>query len=129
MIPMKVLVFWFMAAIVGACIGMATGCASSKHMWYEHPGIVLGGVGYGAVVGPENVAIRESERRAVKNGTRKWADEFVPTYFMGSILHVATGITLFVLVPPIGWGYIGLSSFVGGAQFYKLNAWDGDNFK
>ena len=106
-----------------------SGCATVKHHWYEHPGIVLGGIGYGAVVGPENVSIREAERRAVKNGTRQYSDSFIPTYIVGTTLHAATGITLFTLTPPIGWWYLGLSSLVGGAQFYELNAWDGDNSK
>ena len=108
---------------------LLSGCASTKHYWYEHPGIVLGGVGYGAIVGPENVTIREAEIRAVKNGTRQYSDDFIPTYVMGSTLHIATGITLFILNPPIGWGYLGLSSFVGSAQFYRLNGWNGPDSK
>ena len=105
---------------------MLSSCASSKHYWYEHPGIVLGGVGYGVIVGPENVAIREAERRAIKKNERAYSDEFIPTYVIGSILHLGTAIPLLILNPPIALGYLGLSSIVGSAQFYKLNAWDGD---
>ena len=112
-----------------ALIFMMCGCATSHKYWYEHPGILLGGVGYGILVGPENVAIREAERRAIKNETLIYSSEFIPTYIVGSVLHLGTAIPLLISFPPIGLGYLGLSSLVGSAQFYRLNALDGDVVK
>ena len=89
----------------------------------------MGGAGYGVLVGPENVAIREAERRAIKNKTLNYSSEFIPTYIVGSVLHLGTAIPLLIVIPPIGLGYLGLSSVVGSVQFYRLNAWDGDNIK
>ena len=118
-----------MKYIIIALIFMMCGCATSQKYWYEHPGILLGGAGYGVLVGPENVAIREVERRAIKKGAHHHPDDFVPDYVLGSLLHLGTAIPLLIVIPPIGLGYLGLSSVVGSVQFYRLNAWDGDNIK
>ncbi len=101
------------------------GCATpQKKNWYEFPGIALGGATIGAVIGPENVAIMESDSR------RKFTEEEAITYYVfGSLCHLGTVITLGIVAPPVAWAYMGLSSIVGGAQFSHRNAWDdGDEF-
>jgi len=105
-----------------------SGCASTQkgQFWYEYPGIVLGGAGYGVLIGPENVSIREAHRRYARKhgGCRK--DEFFPSYVAGTLLHLGSIIPLFVFVPPFGLAYLGLSSIVGAAQFNERGGWEAE---
>lgn len=104
------------------CLSLS-GCASTPR-WWEYPGIGLGGATYGAVIGPENVSIREAHRRWNKSHPNAPADEFVPSYAVGTAMHYGTLIPLLVYVTPWGLGYLSLSSIVGAAQFIDRNAWE-----
>ena len=109
------------------------GCASSKvdHKWYEVPGIAFGGATIGAVIGPENVAIRESHARSKPNEDSAWysvwgskSETYVGYHIFGTVCHIGTTITLAIIAPPFAWGYIGVSALVGASQFGDHGAWD-----
>ena len=109
-------------------IGLAvlSGCASTKQHWYEHPGIILGGAGYGAVVGPENISVIEAERRYRMNHSGAASDAFMGSYVVGFGLHAGTAISLGILVPPAAFAYLGVCTIVGIGQFRQWGGWEGE---
>ena len=108
--------------IIGLTI--LSGCASTKQHWYEHPGIILGGAGFGAVVGPENISILEAERRYRVAHPHAYGDAFTPLYFVGFGLHAGTAISLGILVPPAAFAYLGVCTIAGIGQFTRWGGWE-----
>ena len=111
-----------MKALVLVLILFLGGCATAQKHWYEYPGIALGGATIGAVVGPEAIAVNEANKR----GSIRYSEDAIFYSVLGFVCHAVTGIILSIHVPPAGWAYFGMSSFLGAAAFAENGGYDGD---